>query len=243
MYDDRSPELPSRKRKRDFARTVKLADAVIAGNKYLADHALEFSGKVKVLPTGLRLEDYSVVADRGQSSRVVLVWIGSKSTLKYLAEIKPALEEIGSRFDNAILRIICDDFLGLNNMEVEERRWSGQTQVLDLATSDIGLAPLPNNRFTRGKCGFKILQYAAAKLPVVASPVGVNAEYVCDGVTGFHAINISQWIDKIGELIENAELRKRMGQEGHVQVQQFDLKVLAKQLLGTIKECLKNIES
>jgi glycosyltransferase involved in cell wall biosynthesis len=74
-------------------------------------------------------------------------------------------------------------------------------------------------------------------------PLGVNAEYVCDGVTGIHAINASQWIDKISELIENAELRKGIGQEGNVQVQRFDLKALAKKLVDMIKECLKNIES
>jgi glycosyltransferase involved in cell wall biosynthesis len=174
--------------------------------------------------------------------KIRLVWIGSKSTLKYLAEIKPALEEIGSRFDNAILRIICDDFFDLQNMEVEKHQWSEETQVIDLATSDFGLAPLPDNRFTRGKCGFKILQYAAAELPVIASPVGVNAEYVCDGVTGFHAINTSQWVDKISELIENAELRKRMGREGRAKVKNFDIDVLGKRLLDLIVRALQNDE-
>ncbi len=110
-----------------------------------------------------------------------------------------------------------------------------------MATSDIGLAPLPDNRFTKGKCGFKILQYAAAELPVIASPVGVNAEYVCDGVTGFHAINTSQWVDKISELIENAELRKRMGQEGNVQVQRFDLSIVGKQLCKLVERCLEGV--
>jgi glycosyltransferase involved in cell wall biosynthesis len=172
--------------------------------------------------------------------KIHLVWIGSKSTLQYLAQIKPAIEEIGARFDNVILRIICDDFFNLQNMRVEKHQWSKHTEAFDLITSDIGLAPLANDRFTKGKCGYKILQYQAAGLAVVASPVGVNAEYVQDGVTGFHATNPSQWIDKISELIENAELRKKMGQEGNVHVQRFDLNIIAKQLAGMIKECLKN---
>jgi len=238
MYDDKSPELPSRKRKRDFARTVRLADAVIAGNRYLADHALKFNANVKVLPTGLALEDYKVAADRAEGRKVRLVWIGSKSTLKYLAEIKPALEEIGSHFDNVILRIICDDFFGLNSMEIEERRWSEQTQVSDLVTSDIGLAPLPDNRFTKGKCGFKILQYAAAGLPVIASPVGVNAEYVGDAVTGFHAASTSEWVNSISRLIEDAELRKSMGRQGRNWVQSFDFAVIGNRLAELIKEAL-----
>jgi glycosyltransferase involved in cell wall biosynthesis len=241
MYSDKNPERDSRSHLIPFRRSVKLADIVIAGNSYLAEHARKFNARVEVLPTGLNAKAYRVDTKSKNDGKIRLVWIGSKSTLKYLAEIKPALEEIGSRFDNAILRIICDDFFDLQNMEVEKHRWSEETQVIDLATSDFGLAPLPDNRFTRGKCGFKILQYAAAELPVIASPVGVNAEYVCDGVTGFHAINASQWIDKISELIENAELRKRMGQEGNVQVQRFDLSIVGKQLYKLVERCLEGV--
>ena len=158
----------------------------------------------------------------------------------YLKELTGVLEEIGSRFDNVVLRIVCDDFFGLNNMEVEKCRWSGQTQVLDLVTSDIGLAPLPDNRFTRGKCGFKILQYAAAGLPVIASPVGVNAEYVDDGVTGFHAASISAWINGIGRLLDNAGLRNSMGRQGSTWVESFDVGVIAKRFTDLIKESLRD---
>ncbi len=238
MYDDERPELSSRKRQRDFARTVRLADTVIAGNKYLADHALKFNDNIKILPTGLRLEDYKGAAGRPEDGRVVLVWIGSKSTLKYLAEIKPALEEIGSRFDNVVLRIICDEFFDLQNIKVERCQWSERTQVSDLATSDIGLAPLPDNRFTRGKCGFKILQYAAAGLPVIASPVGVNAEFVSDGVTGFRAADVSEWIDRIGRLVKDAELCRNMGRHGRDWVQSFDFAVIGNRLAELIKEAL-----
>lgn len=243
MYSTRKSGLCCLSRQRRFRRSVKLADLVIAGNSYLAEHAQKFNPRVEVLPTGLDTSAYKVETKPENDGKIRLVWIGSKSTLRYLAQIKPVLEEIGAKFDNIILRIICDEFFSLQNMRVEKQQWHKDTEAVDLITSDIGLAPLPDDQFTRGKCGFKILQYAAAKLPVVASPVGVNAEYVHDGVTGFHAINISQWIDKISELIENAELRKRMGQEGNVQVQRFDLKILAKQLVDMIRECLKNIGS
>jgi len=172
-------------------------------------------------------------------SRICLVWIGSRSTLQYLAEIKPALEQIGLRYDNVVLRIICDNFFNLKNMEVEKRRWSLGNQVEDLTTSHIGLAPLPDNRFTRGKCGFKILQYQAAHLPVIASPVGVNSEYVRNGITGFHASNIKEWIDRISELIDNIELRKKMSEAGGAQAQRFDITVIGKQLCSLIKECIR----
>jgi len=138
------------------------------------------------------------------------------------------------RFDNVILRIICDDFFNLYNMSVEKHRWSEKTQVLDLVSSDIGLAPLPDDPFARGKCGFKILQCAAAGLPVITTPVGVNSEYVTDGITGYHASNLSQWIDKITELIENANLRKKMGEAGRVYVEKFDINIIGKELCSLL---------
>lgn len=238
MYSPKAPQRRSFLRLRAFRRTVKLADMVIAGNKYLAEHALRFNPHVEVLPTGLDTTAYRVDAGPKNDGRIRLVWIGSGSTLKYLAEIKPALERIGHQFGNIILRIICDDFFELQNMPVEKRLWSWQTEPIDLATSDIGLAPLPDNPFTRGKCGFKILQYAAAGLPVVASPVGVNTEYVSDGVNGFCAADTQQWAEQISKLIENRQMRERMGQAARAGVEGFDTEILGKRLIGFLMQAI-----
>ncbi len=241
MYYDKHPERrPSRhKHTKPFKRTVKSADMVIAGNSYLADHAKKISHNVQVLPTGLDIKPYKTVKKPKDDGGIRLVWIGSKSTLKYLAEIRPALEEIGKRFDNVILRIICDDFFDLKNMKVERCQWSLQSQYFDLVSSDIGLAPLPNNRFTKGKCGFKALQYAAAGLPTVASPVGVNSEYVLDGVTGYHASQISQWIDKTSKLISDTKLRKQMADAARAVAERLDCAVIGKKLCSLITEFIK----
>jgi len=239
MYSDKHPDRPSRKRQKSFQRTVKLSDMVIAGNSYLAEHAGRFCRNVNVLPTGLDTQAYRPSAEPENNRNLRLVWIGSKSTLMYLTEIKPALEEIGSHFDNVVLRIICDDFFDLNNLKVEKCLWSPENEVFDLATSDIGLAPLPDNRFTKGKCGFKILQYAAAGLPVVASPVGVNTEYVREGKNGFLAGDCAEWIDKISSLLRDAQLREQMGRKGRMDVRRFDLKVMGKQLVDLIEGCSK----
>ncbi len=238
MYSDKTPERNSRSHFTPFSQSVELADMVIAGNSYLAEHALRFNQNVVVLPTGLDIKAYKVQTNIQNDGKIRLVWIGSRSTLKYLAEIKPALEQIGSRFNNIILRIICDDFFDLKNMEVEKFQWSLEKQPVDLATSHIGLAPLPDNRFTRGKCGFKILQYQAASLPVIASPVGVNSEYVRQNVTGFLATSIQEWTEKITQLIKNSQLRKQMGNEGLAQVQNFDTDIIGKKLLELITKCL-----
>jgi len=99
---------------------------------------------------------------------------------------------------------------------------------------------LPDNRFTRGKCSFKVLEYASAGLPVIASPIGTNPEYVKDGATGFLATSIREWVAKITKLIENTQLRKIMGQEGRAYAEKFDVSVIGKQLTDLISKCLQD---
>jgi glycosyltransferase involved in cell wall biosynthesis len=240
MYSDKRPERNSRSHLIPFRRSVKLADMVIAGNSYLAEHAQRFNSNVKILPLGLKVSDYEFDCPLKNDDKIRLVWIGSKSTLNYLVEMKPILEEIGSRFDNVILRIISDEFFELRKMPVEKRPWSKDTRCIDLATSDIGLAPLPNNRFTRGKCSFKVLEYSAAGLPVIASPIGTNSIYVCDHSTGFLVRDEQEWIDRISRLINTPELREKMGQEGRLYAKKFDISVIGKQLVELITGCLQD---
>jgi hypothetical protein len=240
MYRHETPEYDSISHFGSFRRTVRLADMVIAGNSYLAEHAKRFNNRVEILPTGLDTGEYKNCRTERKDNKIRLVWIGSKSTLPYLVEITPALEEIGSRFGNVILRIISDDFFDLQNMEVEKCRWQKQTETTELVTSDIGLSPLPDDRFTKGKCGFKILQYAAAGLPVVASPVGTNVDYVRDGITGFHVTNNRQWVDKITQLIEDPQLRTQMGENGRDWVKNFDAEIIGKQFVGIIKQVIQD---
>ncbi|MHC5076628.1 MAG: glycosyltransferase family 4 protein, partial [Planctomycetota bacterium] len=235
MYSTKSPNLNSLLHLRRFQRSVRISDAIIAGNSYLAAQAQRINHNVHIIPTGLNIYDYQQCDHIEKKDKIRLVWIGCKSTLRYLAEIVPALDEIGSQFNNVVLRIVSDEFLEVKNIEVEKHQWSLEKQGVELATSNIGLAPLPDNRFTKGKCGFKILQYMASGLPVIASPVGVNAEYVVDGITGFHASSNSEWIDRVSKLVKNRQMRKDMGQAGRASVEKFDLKIVGNQLVKLIK--------
>ena len=239
MYSPNHPVTDKTSHFRLFRRTVKLADMIIAGNQNLAEHVKKFNNNVKVLPTGLDTKDYDLSIEPINDGKIRLVWIGSKSTLKYLKEITPALEEVGAKFDNVVLRIICDYFFDLKNMQVEKIHWSLENQVKDLATADIALAPLPNNRFTRCKCGFKILQYQAAHLPLITSPVGANSTFVRNGDTGLLAANVSQWADKITRLIENPDLRKQMADAAKTHVEQFDSDLIGKKLSELISGCIR----
>jgi len=243
MYSPKRPNRDSLSHLIPFRRTVRLSDLVIAGNSYLANLAEKFNSNVKILPTGLDLNPYMTNVEKPDDGMVRLVWIGSKATLRYLLNIKPALEQVSSIYDNCVLRIICDDFIELDNMKVEKLRWSLKTEAEELMKSDIGLAPLPDNRFTQGKCGFKLLQYAAAGLAVVASPVGVNNEFVTDGISGFHASDNRRWASYISKLMENAKLRRQMGDAARKGVEKFDTKVIGNRLIELLCRCLGQARS
>jgi len=238
MYSADEPDkrCSPRKYSRPFERTIKLSDMVIAGNYYLARLAERASSNVEVVPTGLDISRYELDSKLQKDGKIRLVWIGSQATLKYLKQITPALERIGGRFGNVVLRIVCDSFFDLQNMEVEKRRWSLETQAADLVSSDIGLAPLEDDRFTRGKCGFKILQYAASGLPVVASPAGVNSDFVKVGSTGLLAGSTAEWVDALAELIEEPRLRKSMGENNLSFVKDFDADIIGRRLAELIKK-------
>ena len=238
MYSDAHPQQYSASHFRPWRRSVKLADMVIVGSSYLAELARMFNQNVEILPIGLKIDDYKVENPKKSDDKIRLVWIGSESNLKYLGQIKPVIEAIGSRFPNVVLRIIGDKFFDMPGMPVEKLQWSDQTRVLGLVTSDIGLAPLPDNRFTRGKCSFKVLEYAAAGLPVVASPIGTNKDHIREGITGFLAENDDQWLEKISLLVKDRQLRQTMGRQGRDFAQQFDISVIGKRFCGIIRKCL-----
>ncbi len=238
MYKASRPESEHTSHMRLFGRITRLADCIIAGNEYLAEQARRFNSNVHIVPTGLSVDDYKSGASKPNDGKVRLVWIGSKATLKYLEQLGPVLEEAGRRFENLVLRIICDSFFTLEDIPVEQRRWSLETQAADLATSDIGLAPLPDNRFTRGKCAYKMLQYMAAGLPVIASPVGANRQYIEESGAGLLAENNEQWLERITELINNASSRQQMAEAAAGFVRRFDRAVLGKKLSKIITDCI-----
>lgn len=236
MYRPTKPECDRTRHFRVFRQTAKMVDVIIAGNEYLAQHARKFCSKVYVLPTGLGVDAYNIEENRKRDGKIRLVWIGSRATLEYLENIKDALEELGKNYSNIVLRIIADDFFDLGNMPIEKYKWSIESQYADVAECDIGLAPLPDNRFTRGKCGFKILQYFAAGLPVVASPVMVNGELILNSKAGFIAQTNQQWKEQILTLVQNPALRREMGLKGKEYVKQYDLPVLAERFCKIIKD-------
>jgi glycosyltransferase involved in cell wall biosynthesis len=241
-YDDAvmldEQDLLGRKRSCWFRwlRSVQTADFVLTGSSYLAELARPYHPQVFVLPIGLRMSDYQFKNWEQSDGFVHLVWIGSQSTLRYLEEIRSVLEQIGRKYPQVRLRIIGDDFLDLQNMPVDKIRWSLEARREGLATSDIGLAPLPDTPFTRGKCSFKVLEYSASGLPVIGSPVGTNSQYILHGVSGYLVETKEEWLARIEELIANRDLCRRMGQAGRKHAETFDISVVGMRLRDYLLE-------
>lgn len=238
MYSTSRPESDRTSHFRLYRRTIRMVDCVIAGNEYLAEHARRFCRHVHVVPTGVDAKAFEQERPLKKDDEVRLVWIGSISTLRYLAELKPVLEQIGKNHTRVVLRIIADQFFDLENMVVQKHTWSLENQVFDLLDCDIGLAPLPDDRFTRGKCGFKILQYFAAGLPVVASPVGVNEKFIKESNAGILAATPQQWRSALEKMIEDVPTCRQMGQNGKRYVQAYDTSLVAKQFCESVKDAI-----
>lgn len=223
----------SKKRMNDFLRTVKNTDIVIAGNKYLKNFAIKENPKTFVIPTSVDMNRYTEKQSSIESNPIILGWIGSNATLFYLERIKNVLDTIFDRFLSVRLKIVADKFLDCARMPVIKKHWAYEEEISDLHTFDIGLMPLTDDPWSRGKCGFKLLQYMAVAVPAVCSPVGVNREIISDGINGFWAYSEDEWIDTVGKLMQNHQLRTEMGSRARKTViERYSTEVNSKKILA-----------
>lgn len=213
-------------RMKRFAAIAKASDHIFAGNQFLAGKSAMFNTAVSVIPTGLEVKKYAVVADKPED-HIDLVWIGSRSTRKYLIDALPALELAAQRVPQLRLKIIADFDLPQAAIPTLAVAWNATSEATELASSHIGIAPMRDDDWSRGKCALKVLQYMAAGLPVVSSHAGVNAEVVDDGQTGYLATTPEQWAEAIARLAADQPLRSRMGALGQAKVQRgYDIPVV-----------------
>jgi glycosyltransferase involved in cell wall biosynthesis len=198
------------KRPGKVPRLIGLADQVWAGNDYLADYARQFSSAVHVVPTTVDTDRHRPCS-KGAAT-VCLGWTGSASTIKHFELAVPLLLRIRERFrDRVTFKLIGDGDYRNERLGLRGTPWREATEIEDLCDVDIGLMPLPDDEWAKGKCGLKALQFMALELPVVTSPIGVNTEIVQDGVNGYLARSENEWFDRLSELIESAELRRDIG--------------------------------
>jgi glycosyltransferase involved in cell wall biosynthesis len=203
------------KRLERFKEMMQQADAVVAGNDFLREHAERWTSSAKVhhIPTCVMTQRYPL-AQHERRDRTTLAWIGSSSTLRGLERISDTLNQLGRRLPTLRLKVICDRSISLSDLSVEFQPWSDATETTQLASADIGISWLPDDGWSAGKCGLKVLQYMAAGLPVVANPVGMQRTLVRHGETGFLAETPDEWEDAVCMLANSPELRTQMGQAG-----------------------------
>lgn len=240
MFSDKRPDSDSPTHLRRFLRTLRLAEIVLVGSRYLAEQARPHHSKVVILPLGLEVSRYGTPVERPIDGRIRLVWIGSKSTLGYLKALSPVLDQLAQRHPDLMLRIIGDEFFDLERMPVEKVIWEADKRYAHLTQCDIGLAPLPTDRFSMGKCSFKVLEYSASGLPVVASPVGTNADHILDGKTGLLAETHDKWLAHLDRLVSDPDLRRTMGSAGRLRAADYDISVVGRKLIEILTDWLSN---
>ena len=205
-----------------FWATLQAADGVVAGNSYLENRArsLVEPERVCLIPTCIQPQGYRPARHERRGGAARLVWIGQRSTLRSLDWLRPHLAAAAQRLPGLELRIISDMAPELPGVKVVLRRWSSQTEAEELAQGDIGITFLPDDTWSRGKCGLRVLQFMAAGLPVVANPVGMNRRMVIPDGTGLWADTPAQWATAIEQLATDPQRRSRLGTAGRQQVEQ-----------------------
>jgi len=196
-----------------------LANAVSAGNEYLAEYAREVNSNVHVVPTTIDLADYELRPEPADRPFVVC-WTGSTTTLPHFEHARAALEEAARRFPMTI-KIICNSppEQPIAGAEMKFIPWAPEVEGREISASHVGIMPLPDNEFSRGKCGLKALQYMAAGRPVIASPVGVNAEIVRPGENGFLPSTPAEFAEALVTIASSPQLRARLGANARLTVE------------------------
>lgn len=219
-----------------IAKIIRMSNRVITGNSYLADFALKFNNDVQIIPTCVDTDKYYPESKK-HSNKLIIGWIGSTTTINFLKMMDKVFAVLSKKFSNVTFKIVGGDFSLDGVPNIISKRWSLGEEVRDLRTFDIGIMPMPDNDWTKGKCGFKAILYMSMGIPCVCSPVGVNKEIISDGINGFLADTENDWIRKLSLLIENPGLRIKMGLAGRKLIEEkYSVKVNVSKFLETIQQ-------
>jgi glycosyltransferase involved in cell wall biosynthesis len=227
---------------------VRRSDCVIAGNEYLAAWARTYSDAVRVIPTCVDTDKFvprAVAHARGVRLQPdpgvpTIGWIGTPTTVPYLLSLQSIFQDI-ARTHPFVLRICgAGADVRMPGVKVDNVPWTLDAEVSLFNTCDIGVYPLSDDEWARGKCGFKAIQFMACGVPVVAAPVGVNREILRDGVNGLLAASTAEWVEKLGRLLANASLRAALGAAGRATIEaEYSLKVNAPKVVAAVHDAVE----
>lgn len=238
VRDSNSPRSPADPVRRGrFRRTVRMADACLAGSAHLADAAAAAgaAGKTHVVPTCVDANRYPLAAHDREPGSIEVVWIGSPSTAPSLADARPCLREAAAGTPGLRMHLVCDGVPRDVAAPARHSRWSQRSEADELARADVGIAWLPDHPWSAGKCGLKVLQYMAAGLPVVANAGGIHRELVVHGSTGFLADTPGDWRRALAALAASPGLRRQMGRAARRRVERdFGVATWGPRLAGIV---------
>lgn len=193
---------------------IKWAHQVTAGNHYLAEYAKNFNQNIEVIPTTIDLENHHTEKTDQNRKPLVIGWTGSHTTMRYLDFIVPIMEQLEKKFDFEF-HVISNESPKYKLKSLRFIKWNKSSEIKDLARLHIGIMPLEEDIWSKGKCGFKALQYMALEIPTVASPVGVNSTIIADKKNGFLCTTPEEWEKVLTQLMENQSLRESTGENGY----------------------------
>ena len=225
---------------RKIDRVMQHARLVIAGNGYLAERARQAGApRVEYLPSVVDVSRYSLTSSTNHPF-FRIGWIGSPVTAPYLDEVREAISKLSQETPVTLTLIGAGNIPPFAQTPTETLPWSETVELEMSQRFDLGIMPLVDGPFERGKCGYKLIQYMASGLPVIASPVGVNQQIVEPGVNGYLAESPAHWLDALREVGENKEKRILMGQAGRRKAEQlYNLQGTAPRLLNLLSGLLK----
>lgn len=197
---------------------IRWADEVVVGNNFLADYAKQFNDNVQIIPTTIDLVNVHNKVSSQSEDCIRIGWTGSHTTMEYLPLLLPALKALEKKYPIKF-RVISNHPPELDLDCLEYVPWNKETEIADLAAIQIGVMPLKDSVWAKGKCGFKGLQYMALQIPAVMSNVGVNSQIIQNGINGFLVDEPNDWIITLENLIQSQELREKIGKSGYQTVQ------------------------
>jgi len=193
-------------------RNIRYADMVFAGNNYLASYARSCNSHVKIIPTTIDTDFHKPLQKK--NDKLIIGWIGSHTTIKHFEYALEFLSAIKKKYPLVEISVVGDAEYINESLGIKGIAWGSATEVEIINSFSIGIMPLPNDEWAKGKCGLKGLSYMACEVPTVMSPVGVNTEIIEQGKNGFLASTTEEWINCLSQLIENAALRASIGKAG-----------------------------
>lgn len=230
---------------KDPAKTEKIiavSDLVIAGNRYLADYARRFNNNIIIIPTTIDTNEYRPVPVNRNLSKVVIGWSGSITTIRHFELAVPFLLKLKEKYgDRLIIKVIGDGNYKNESLGVRGIPWIREDELGELSSFDIGIMPIPDDDWSKGKCGLKGLQYMALEIATVMSPVGVNSEIIKDGVNGYLASGVDEWVEKMSRLIDDQALRTQLGKAARQTVEErYSVNSQREVYLNAFEELLKS---